>query len=53
MLADVALGLGRVKTVWERDEVAFANGARFSGQFALIAATSGWMPMMFMTRVRL
>ena len=49
-----ALGLGRVKTVWERDEVAFANGGpRFSGQFVLIAAMSGWMPMMFMTRVRL
>jgi hypothetical protein len=26
-------------------------GLRFSGYLALIAAMSGWMPMMFMTRV--
>jgi hypothetical protein len=47
-------GLGRVKTLWSGTNVAFANeGLRFSGHLALIAAMSGWMPMMFMTRVRL
>jgi hypothetical protein len=48
------MGLGRVKTLWERDESGLREwGLRFSGQFALIAAISGRMPMMFMTRVRL
>jgi hypothetical protein len=51
-----ALGLGRVKTFWRRrSELAEGSDA---GEFcdfgyARIAAISGWMPMMFMTRVRL
>lgn len=53
-----ALGPGRVKTLFGNsrsvDLVAFADGGqRFSGHFALIVAMSGWMPMMFMTRVKL
>ena len=45
-----ALGVGR-----NVDLVASASGGlRFFGSdYALIAAMSGWMPMMFITRVRL
>jgi hypothetical protein len=52
-----AVGLGRVKTL--REERALKDRgdsgtcpARLVG-YALIAAISGWMPMMFITRVRL
>ena len=46
-----ALGLGCAKTPGEkRRSAAFAMGRR---NHALIAAISGWMPMMFMARVRL
>jgi hypothetical protein len=46
-----ALGLGCAKTLGEkRRSAAFAMGCK---NHALIAAISGWMPMMFMTRVRL
>jgi hypothetical protein len=45
------LGLGCAKTLGEkRRSAAFAMGRR---NHALIAAISGWMPIMFMTRVRL
>jgi hypothetical protein len=54
-----ALGLGCVETPWEREEfallAAFASG-RFTflrSDYVLIAAMRGWMPMMFITRVRL
>jgi hypothetical protein len=52
-----AVGLGRVETL--REERALKDRgdsgtcpARLVG-YALIAAISGWMPMMFITRVRL
>jgi hypothetical protein len=32
---------------------ATADGRMSAGSYALIAARSGWTPMMFMTRVRL
>jgi hypothetical protein len=45
------MGLGCAKTLGEkRRSAAFAMGCK---NHALIAAISGWMPMMFMTRVRL
>jgi hypothetical protein len=50
------LGLGRFKTFWRwRSELAEGSDA---GEFcdfgyALIAAINGWMPTMFITRVRL
>jgi hypothetical protein len=53
------MGLGRVKTLWEREgNVDFGSlgewvPALFGSNYALIAAMSGWMPMMFITRVRL
>ena len=51
-----ALGLGRVETHWI--QVPESMGAKkrlhFLGpHYALIAAMSGWIPMMFITRVRL
>jgi hypothetical protein len=54
-----ALGLGCVETPWEREEfaflAAFASGVLhfLRSDYALIAAMRGWMPMMFITRVRL
>ncbi len=51
MLADVRFGSWPCKNVWERDGVALAMGAGFSGHYALIAAISGRTPMMLMTRV--
>ena len=51
-----ASGLGRVKTLGgRRSELAEVSDARrFRGfGYARIAAKSGRMPMMFMTRVRL
>jgi len=50
------MGLGRVKTLGgRRSELAEVSDARrFRGfGYARIAAKSGRMPMMFMTRVRL
>ncbi len=50
------MGLGRVKTFcWKRSELCeVAMRAVFSDfDYARIAAISGWMPMMFITRVRL
>jgi hypothetical protein len=50
------LGLGRVKTHRVRCQNAIGVEKRlhFLGVlYALITAMSGWMPMMFMTRVRL
>src|SRR5262249_8117531 len=47
------------KRPWEQQEfaflAAFASGALhfLRSDYALIAAMSGWMPMMFITRVRL
>jgi len=50
------LGLGRVKTLYgvERNNLG-AVAMRWSPglDYALIAAMSGWTPMIFMTRVRL
>ena len=51
-----AMGLGRVETHWI--QVPESMGAKkrlhFLGpHYALIAAMSGWIPMMFITRVRL
>jgi hypothetical protein len=54
-----AMGLGCVETPWEREEfaflAAFASGVLhfLRSDYALIAAMRGWMPMMFITRVRL
>ena len=50
-----AKGLGRVKTLCPRPGTSrFAMRAAVSGfDYARIAAISGWMPMMFITRVRL
>jgi hypothetical protein len=49
------LGLGRVKTLCRdglgRDGLRFK--LLFGFDYARIAAISGWMPMMFITRVRL
>jgi hypothetical protein len=51
-----AMGLGRVKTLYgmERNDLSAVAMRVFAGLgYALIAAMSGWMPMMFITRVRL
>ena len=50
-----ALGLGRVKTPWVAvPEYDWEKHLDFLGlHYALIAAMSGWIPMMFITRVRL
>ncbi len=51
-----AQGLGRVKTfcLARSEKGKVATRANFSCfDYARIAAISGWMPMMFMTRVRL
>ena len=54
MLADVRFGSWPCKNSLGAGRSGLREwGLRFSGQFALIAAMSGWMPMMFMTRVRL
>jgi hypothetical protein len=49
------LGLGRVKTLYRKSlGRAGLNASWFSGfDYARIAAINGWMPMMFITRVRL
>ena len=44
-----ALGLGRVETPSQKGNSTAVRTERY----ALIAAMSGWMPMMFITRVRL
>jgi hypothetical protein len=47
-------GLGRVKTPSEGALIwPLLREKRRSFGYVLIAAISGWMPMMFMTRVRL
>jgi hypothetical protein len=47
-----AMGLGRVKTLCRKGED--GRELAFSGfDYARIAAISGWMPMIFITRVRL
>jgi hypothetical protein len=48
-------GLGRVKTLYRKSlGRAGLNASWFSGfDYARIAAINGWMPMMFITRVRL
>ena len=51
-----ALGLGRVETHWIRvpESMGAKKRLHFLGpHYALIAAMSGWIPMMFITRVRL
>ena len=48
-----ALGLGRVETTAILGFGGFFRRAIYNGYYALIAAISGWMPMMFITRVRL
>jgi hypothetical protein len=53
---DAGRGLGRVKTLCEKHRFrALARGTEVLSGFdhALIAAISGWMPMMFIMRVRL
>ena len=51
-LAMTGLGLGRVKTLCRKGED--GRELAFSGfDYARIAAISGWMPMIFITRVRL
>jgi hypothetical protein len=50
------MGLGRVETLCRKAcSAALAEGGvGISGvDYALIAAMSGWIPMMFITRVRL
>ncbi len=50
------MGLGRVKTLYgmERNDPSEVAMRGFPGlDYALIAAMSGWMPMMLITRVRL
>ena len=51
-----ALGLGRVKTLGLGEDFVEVAGHTFMffwSDYALIAAMSGWMPIMFMTRVKL
>jgi hypothetical protein len=51
-----ALGLGRVKTLLSAERSGLGEVAvhgHFGLDYARIAAMSGWIPMMFMTRVRL
>jgi hypothetical protein len=51
------MGLGRVKTLLSLERSGLGRGGNprsfFGLDYALIAARSGWTPMMFMTRVRL
>jgi hypothetical protein len=47
-----AMGLGRVKTLCGKRRWRGSIGISGS-DYALIAAMSGWIPMMFITRVRL
>ena len=55
LIASSACGLGRVKTLYRKSlGRAGLNASWFSGfDYARIAAINGWMPMMFITRVRL
>jgi hypothetical protein len=51
-----ALGLGRAETHWIKVaeyDWGEETPSFFEAHYALIAATSGWIPMMFITRVRL
>jgi hypothetical protein len=51
-----AKGLGRVKTLLSAERSGLGEVAvhgHFGLDYARIAAMSGWIPMMFMTRVRL
>jgi hypothetical protein len=48
-----AKGLGCVKTFAGDADVKSSSGAERAWDYALIAAMRGWMPMMFITRVRL
>jgi hypothetical protein len=55
----VRFGSWLCRNAWEREEfaflAAFASGVLhfLRSDYALIAAMRGWMPMMFITRVRL
>jgi hypothetical protein len=47
------MGLGCVKTLAGRADVKPSGRAERASDYALIAALRGWMPMMFLARVRL
>jgi hypothetical protein len=48
------MGLGRVKTSWREAGIGYPDDkAQVRSGYARIAAMSGWIPTMFITRVRL